>query len=312
RPSGRGDQQRCISGPGLFADLPLSHRQGVAAAMSSEIVKYPMFEDAGLAVNERYKEIQKQGLIRIKLPYGDSCFLATRYDDARTVFGDRRFGRSLGLDRDMPGLFLGALVKDPTLLMNMDPPEHTRLRRLTTGAFSPRRIQELYWLQGIVDELLDDMVAKGPPADFVSIFSSNLPLRVLIRILGVPVAEASEFRRWVDVASSLHVDVETRAELHLRTHDYTKRLIAERRARPTGDLLSALVEARDQGDRLSEEELVSLCVSLWHGGFKTTLWQLGTTMYTLLTHPQYWHELLGNHDLLPAALQQLWRTRPGF
>jgi len=282
-------------------------------AMKDEILKYPMFEDTGLTVNEGYKEIQKQGLIKVKLPFGEPCWLATRYDDVRTVFGDRRFGRSLGLDRDAPGLFPGALVKDPTLLLNMDPPEHTRIRRLTSGAFSPRRIQQMApWVQGLVDVLLDDMVAKGQPADFVSIFSSNLPVRVLLRILGVPEGEANQFRGWVDIGSTLNVDAETRAEAHERTHGYIKGLIAQRRARRSDDLLSALVDARDQGDRLSEEELVSLGVALWHGGFKTTLWQLGTTVYTLLTHRRHWQELLDDRELLPAALEELWRWIPSF
>jgi cytochrome P450 len=170
----------------------------------------------------------------------------------------------------------------------------------------------LDWVQGLVDELLDDMVANGQPADFVAIFSSNLPVRVLLRILGVPDAEASEFRNLVDMASRLDVDAETRAKLHQRTHEYMQRLIAERRAHPGDDLLSALIEARDQGDRLSEEELVSLCVTLWHGGFKTTLWQLGTTLYALLTQRRHWQELLDDRQLLPAALEELWRWIPGF
>ena len=281
--------------------------------MSSEITKYPMFQDTGLSVNEGYKEIQKQGLIKVKLPYGEPCWLATRYADVRTVFGDRRFGRSLGLDKDAPGLWPGALAKDPTLLLNMDPPEHTRIRRLTSEAFSPRRIQQMAgWVQGRVDELLDDMVAKGKPADFVSIFSSNLPVRVLLRVLGVPEAEADTFRSWIDTSSAMDVDAAAREEAQERTHAYIKRHIAQRRARRSDDLLSALVEARDQGNRLSEEELISLCVSLWHGGFKTTLWQLGSTVYTLLTHAQQWQVLLDDRELVPAALEELWRWIPAF
>jgi cytochrome P450 len=281
--------------------------------MSSDIIKYPMFQDTALTVNEGYKEIQKQGLIKVKLPYGEPCWLATRYADVRTVFGDRRFGRVLGLSKDAPGLWPGALTKDPTLLLNMDPPEHTRIRRLTSEAFSPRRIQQMAgWVQGRVDELIDEMVAQGKPADFVSSFTSNLPVRVLLHILGVPEAEADTFRGWIDTSSSIEVDAAAREEAHERSHAYIKKQIAQRRAARSDDLLSALVEARDQGNRLSEGELVSLCVALWHGGFKTTLWQLGSTMYTLLTHPERWQELLDHREQVPAALEELWRWIPSF
>jgi cytochrome P450 len=278
----------------------------------SQVIDYPTFQDTGLAVNERYKEIQKRGLIRVKLPFGEPCWLATRYHDVRTVFGDRRFGRRLGLEKDAPGLFPGALIKDPTLLLNMDPPEHTRVRRLAAGAFAPRRIQQLVWVQALVDELLDDMAAKGPPADFVAIFSEQLPVRVLMRILGVPEGDAAEFRGLVDASSRLDIEKEKRAEIHERIHDFMRRLIAQRRAHPTDDLLSALIEARDEGDRFSEEELVSLAVTLWNGGFKTTLWQLGLTVYTLSTHPRHWQEISGDRQLLPAALEELWRWIPAF
>jgi cytochrome P450 RapN len=281
--------------------------------MKGESVAYPMFEDNGLTVDQRYKEIQKQGLLKVKLPYGEPCWLATRYADVRTVYGDRRFGRVLGLNRDAPGVWPGALAKNPTLLLNMDPPEHTRLRRLTAETFSPRRIERMAgWVQRLVDELLDDMVAQGKPADFVSVFSSNLPVRVLLRILGVPETEAGEFRSMVDRATALDADAQTREEAQQRTVAHIKGLIAERRARHRDDLLSELVDARDQGDRLSEEELISLCMALWHGGFKTTLWQLGKTVYTLLIHPQHWQELLANQELLPAALEELWRWIPSF
>ncbi len=281
--------------------------------MKGESVAYPMFEDNGLTVDQRYKEIQKQGLLKVKLPYGEPCWLATRYADVRTVYGDRRFGRVLGLNRDAPGVWPGALAKNPTLLLNMDPSEHTSLRRLTAETFSPRRIERMAgWVQRLVDELLDDMVAQGKPADFVSVFSSNLPVRVLLRILGVPETEAGEFRSMVDRATALDADAQTREEAQQRTVAHIKGLIAERRARHRDDLLSELVDARDQGDRLSEEELISLCMALWHGGFKTTLWQLGKTVYTLLIHPQHWQELLANQELLPAALEELWRWIPSF
>jgi cytochrome P450 RapN len=285
----------------------------MSGAIAAEIIDYPMFEAEGIVVDARYKAIQQKGLIKIRLPYGEPCWLATRYDDVNLVYDYRLFSRAMGLEHDAPSMSPGDGIKDPTLLLNMDPPEHTRMRRLAAGAFSPQRIQEVAgWVQEIVDELLDNMVAAGKPADFVSIYSYNLSFRVLTRILGIPAADAEQFRIWVEAGSSLDADIETRRESGIRSFAFARQLIQERRRQKSDDLLSVLVEARDEGDRLSEDELTSLAMSLWFGGFKTTLWQLGATLYTLMTHPKHWQELLENPALLPAALTELWRWVPSF
>ena len=281
--------------------------------MTGEIHNYPMFEVKGLDVDERYKDIQKQGLLRIQLPFGEPCWLATRYADARTVWDYKLFSRALGLTHDAPGMFPSKLIKDPALLLNMDPPEHTRIRTLAAMPFAPRRIQEFEgWVQGIVNELLDRMVAAGQPADFVCVYSLNLPLRVLVRILGIPQSDAAEFRKYVDISSAIGIDEQERSRAVERSLEFIGRLVAERRSHAGDDLLSELVHACDEGDRLTEQELVAMALSLWHGGFKTTVWQLGTTLYTLMTHPGHWQELLEKPELLPAALNELWRWIPSF
>lgn len=280
---------------------------------SSEIINYPFVEAAGLDIDPRYKEIQKQGLIKVKLPFGEPCWLATRYADVKLVWDHRYFSRALGLEHDAPGMFPSERIKDPALLLNMDPPEHTRIRTLAGPAFAPRRIHEFEsWIQGYVDELLDDMEAAGQPADFVSIVSYNLPVRVLVRILGIPEEDAAEFREYVDISSSINASEEERTAASAKTFEFIKGLIAERRTNPGDDLLTQLINARDQDDRLSEQELTLLALALWHGGFKTTVWQLGSTMYTLMTHRGHWQELLDDPDLLPAALTELWRWIPSF
>lgn len=281
--------------------------------MESEIVDYPIFKDPALTVNEGYKEVQKKGLIRIKLPYGEPCWLATRYADARAVLGDHRFSRKAGLSRDAPGLMPSALVKDPALLLNQDPPEHSRMRRLAAGPFTRAYVKELEsWAQGVVDELLDDMAAAGPPADFVAMFSSKLSFRVLTGILGIPRDKGGEFRKWVELVSALDSDEQTRRNAAQRTDEFIKSLVAERRVRHGDDLIGALVDARDEGDRLSEEELISLVMQFWVGGFKTTHWQLGSMAYALMTHRERWRELVDDPALVPAALEELWRWIPSF
>jgi cytochrome P450 len=280
----------------------------------SEIIEYPIVPDDALNVDPVYRELQAKGPIKVKLPFGEPCWLATRYQDVKTVYGDRRFGRVLGLDRDAPGVWIGAVMaKDPTLLVNMDPPEHTRLRRLTAGAFSPRRIATLREdVQAMVDNVLDEMVDHGGPADFVSSFARQLPPRVLTLILGVPVAEAQQFRGWVDTLVGFDTEPAARQASQDAVHDYLQTLIAERRSRETDDLLNVLVHARDDEDRLNEEELFNLAMALWLGGLETTVNQLGTTLFALMTHRSHWQDLLDHRDLLPAALEELWRWIPSF
>jgi cytochrome P450 RapN len=143
----------------------------MSGAIADEIIDYPMFETEGVVVDARYKAIQQKGLIKIRLPYGEPCWLATRYDDVNLVYDYRLFSRAMGLEHDAPSMSPGDGIK------------------------APQRIQEVAgWVQEIVDELLDNMVAAGKPADFVSIYSYNLSFRVLTRILGIPAADAEQFR----------------------------------------------------------------------------------------------------------------------
>lgn len=267
-----------------------------------EIMDYPIVQDTALDVSPIYRELQKKPPIRVRLRHGEPAWLATRYDDVRMVYGDRRFSRAAGLEHDPPGMFPGDLVKNPTMLVNMDPPEHTRIRRLASGAFAPPKVARMEsWVQGLVDSLLDEMESMGTTVDFVASFAEQLPVRVLVGILGVAERDGREFRGWIDTMSTVDGDPATKAQARDELQAYIRELIAERRERRTDDLLSDLVAARDEDDRLSEEELQSLCLALWSGGFKTTLMQLGTTFFTLMTHRDHWKEIVDDPDLVPAA-----------
>ena len=284
------------------------------AMKTSEIIEYPVVNDDALDVDPIYKKFQAKGPVMVKLRFGEPCWLATRYEDVRTVYGDRRFGRALGLPRDAPGAWVGAVMaKDPSMLVNMDPPEQSRVRRLTSGAFSPKRIGALRdQVQSMVDELLDEMIDHGGPADFVSMFAYRLPPMVLAVILGVPGSEARQFRSWVDEMTGFDTEPSDRQDIMSSVHEYLTGLIRERRSRETDDLLHVLVHARDDEDRLSEDELYNLALSLWLGGLETTVNQLGTTVFTLMTHRGHWQELVEDRGLLPAAMEELWRWIPSF
>jgi cytochrome P450 RapN len=279
---------------------------------SADLVKYPMFDNVGLEIDERYKAIQAEGLIKVQLPHGEPCWLATRYHDVRTVYGNS-FNRRTSLERDAPGMFPSYVMRDPAMLVNMDPPEHTRLRRLAAGAFTVARIQKMQnSIQGFADELLDAMEASGKPADFVAHYSRHLPVLVLLEMLGIPRELGYEFRDEIEISSDHSLSDQERKAANERTFAFVRRLIAERRKNVTHDLLSELVQATDGSDKFSEAELVNLSFALWHAGFKTTWWQLGSTLYTLMTQRRLWEELRSDPALLQPALVELWRWIPNF
>jgi cytochrome P450 RapN len=278
---------------------------------TTELPSYPFVAADGLTVDPLYRDLQSKGPIQVKFPYGEPCWLATRYEDCKMVYGDRRFGRRLGLEHDMPGMFPGELIKNPDMLVNMDPPEQTRLRRLASGAFSPSRVAKLEeWIQSVVDQLWDDMEAAGPGADFMVHFAPRLPFFVMSGILGIHDDEAEHFAKMIDTVVGMDVTREARAEAHHDVQEFLLRMIAERRAHESDDLLSVLVHARDDDDRLSEAELQGLALALWLGGLDTTHHEVGSMVYTLMTHPAQWQELRDDPSVLGAGLEELWRWIP--
>jgi cytochrome P450 RapN len=279
-------------------------------AVTTDVLEYPFVQENGLEVDPIYRRLQRNGPVRVQMAYGGPCWLATSYEDVRTVHVDRRFSKAAGIGRDIPRRE-GMLSTDPSLLANMDPPEHTRLRKLASGAFSPARMRDLRgWVAGMVDELLDAMIEQGAPGDFYEAVARGVPNAVVTGILGVPRDEVPLFRGWIDRMLALNTSLEDRAQAQNQLAAYVVGLVADRRRHPTDDLLSVLVHARDQDDRLTEQELVMLCVSLFLGGFETTVSQLSSSVYVLLSERRLWEELMGDPDMMPNALEELWRWIP--
>jgi cytochrome P450 len=301
-----------VSPGGGFATTNTAGERHVSTP-TQETIEYPIERYDDLTVDQRYLDLQAQGPVRAKLPYGEPCWVATRYDDVKVVYGDKRFGKAYGVGRDTPRMFPMHVADDPTLLANMDPPDHTRVRRLTLGAFSASRTESLRgWVEGLADELLDDMAAGDQPADWEKVYAWELPLRVLTGILGVSRDEVPMFKGWIDELVGFDTAPERRGEVHHSLIGYIRGLIEQRRAAPTEDLLSVLVQARDADDRLSEDELVNMSMVLFLAGFETTAAQIGSTVYALMTHRDRWDELVAHPALLPPALEELWRWVPAF
>jgi cytochrome P450 RapN len=281
--------------------------------VDDEVVRYPFDNRDDLTIDPRYLALHERGPFKAQLLYGEPVWVATRYEDVKTIYTDKRFVRELGVGRDVPKMWPVDIGQDTSIIAYMDPPRHTRIRRLALPAFSAARTRSMQpWVQGLVDETFDELRGSDGPADWVSAFAWPLPLKVATGILGVSREDAVTFRGWIDEVVGLHTEPARRGEVHGLLVDYVRARIAERREHPTDDLLSVLVHAREDDDQFTEEELVSLSLTLFLAGFETTAAQLGSTMFVLLSRPELWQELCEDPDLLPNALEELWRWIPQF
>ena len=271
---------------------------------------YP-FEAQKLDVDPRYATLRREKpLSRVQLPYGEPVWLATGYDDAKVVLSDRRFSRAAAVGRDQPRA--RPYPAGAGTMISLDPPEHSRLRRLVTKAFTARRIEALRpRVQQTADDLVNAMLDRGAPAELVEDFALPLPITVICELLGVPVEDRGRFRLWSDAfLSTTKFTLEEVTEYRSRLRAYITGLIAQRREAPRDDLLSALVAARDDEDRLSEEEMLSMAETILVAGHETTATQIPNSVYTLLTHPEQLAALRADLDLIPRAVEELLRFVP--
>ncbi|MFC9859328.1 MULTISPECIES: cytochrome P450 [unclassified Streptomyces] len=271
---------------------------------------YPFNTAEGLQLAEEYERVrERSGLLRVQMPYGEPAWLVTRYADARLVLGDQRFSRAAGAAHDEPRQSEG---RRDSGILSMDPPGHTRLRSLVAKAFTVRQIEKLRpQVKELTASLLDGMEAAGPPADLVDGFALPLPVAVICRMLGVPEADRPRFRVWSD--NALSTSSLTAAEFDASREElrsYMGELINLHREDPQDDLMTALIEARDGGERLTELELIDLCVAILVAGHETTASQIPNFVLTLLDHPDQMDQLRAHPELIPGAVEELLRFVP--
>ncbi|HEX5116806.1 MAG TPA: cytochrome P450 [Pseudonocardiaceae bacterium] len=255
--------------------------------------------------------LRQRGLVRSPL----GVFAAADHATVASILRDRRFSSSPVHQRgyrppsyppDDPRAEL------PTShLLTMDPPDHTRLRRLVAGAFTPTAVAGLEpWIRDVVVRLL--AAADGAVGfDLIDALAFPLPIAVICHLLGVPAEDQARFRAWgQDVAATL--DPQTAATAQTRAAElaltgYLRDLVRERRADPDDSILSALITAEDEGDRLSSGEVVSTALLLLIAGFETTVNLIGNGTVALLGDPDGWHRLRREPALIPAAIDEMLR-----
>jgi cytochrome P450 len=195
-------------------------------------------------------------------------------------------------------------------LLTRDGEDHRRLRRLVAKAFTPRMVEQLRpRIQAIADELLDATEEPGA-MDLVDDYAFPLPIIVIAELLGIPPEDRDRFRTWSNtfVLPALTPELQEQARLHTDEFiAYLDDLFAARRAEPGDDLLSALVQAEDAGDHLSQNELYSMAVLLIIAGHETTVSLITNSVLALLTHPAALAEVRSDPALLPSTIEELLR-----
>ncbi|SDJ36218.1 cytochrome P450 [Nonomuraea jiangxiensis] len=254
---------------------------------------------------------EREPLGKVRLPSGDTAYLTTTYEDAILVLSDPRFSRELGYP-GAPRMFRGFTVAEaPGILTSMDPPEHTRLRRLLSGVFMPRQVNG--WrprLRALTGELID---ALPEEFDFLHEFAFPLPVQVVCDIMGVPGIDVVRVRAWSDaMLSTSGLSEEAKLAAAGEFHAYMAEVVAAHRADPGDGLLAAMIHARDGEDRLSEKELVRNALGLFLAGHETTGSVLARSIVRLLDPRDTYDRLAARPDLVPGTVEELLRLeQPG-
>lgn len=246
-----------------------------------------------------------------------------RYDDVLRIANDHATFSSEGRRRVLGEEDQAAI---PPSIISMDPPRHRQFRNLVTQAFTPRAVAQLApRITAIANELLDRVIPTGA-MDVIDDLARPLPVIVIAELLGIPVEDRPRFKRWAD---TLLAEDDEGGEAGKRTSDigddrlrraarqaldemraYFEPILAERRRRPRHDLISDLLAAEVDGQRLAEDELIGFCTLLLIAGHITTTNLLGNAMVCLDEHPGALASLLREPVLVPSAVEEVLRWRP--
>jgi pimeloyl-[acyl-carrier protein] synthase len=243
-------------------------------------------------------------------------WFVTGYEEVSRLLTDQRFGEAAGrggrirlsrTTREGPHQLLGRV----DTMLSVDPPEHTRLRRLVSKAFTPRSMQKMRpHIQKIMDELLDGVAGRAE-FDLVSEVSWPLPIIVIAEMLGIPREDRERFKRWSDaMVATLGGDYSSLDEARRSNEElveYVSGVIAQRRKEPRDDLISRLVAAEESGQKLTEDEMLGTIALLLVAGNETTTHLISNGMLLLLHHPDEVARLRADTSLLPSAVDEMLR-----
>ncbi|SEA24575.1 Cytochrome P450 [Thalassobacillus cyri] len=253
-----------------------------------------------------YKELRKDDPV---FAMSENSWIVTKYEHVKELL------KSPSFIKDQSKFFSGDHAEDHLgeidaifrhMMLDVDPPNHTRLRKLVQPYFNPRTIKGLEpRIREIADDLLTDMKKKGSPIDLLNDYAFPLPIIVISELLGVPAEDRNKFRKWSNTilaaADNLATDFVEDVEAFIT---YLTHLFEERKTYPKDDLISKLLQAEEEGEKLNKDELYSMIVLLIIAGHETTVNLITNTMYALFEHPAQLEKLKTDLSLVESAIEE--------
>jgi unspecific monooxygenase len=266
-----------------------------------------------------YAELRARGRVHYYEPTNQ--WLVPHHADVSALLRDRRLGRTyqhrftheeFGRTAPPPEHEPFHVLNDHGML-DLEPPDHTRIRRLVSKAFTPRTVEQLKpYVAGLAGELVDGLVERGG-GDLLTEVAEPLPVAVIAEMLGIPESDRAPLRPWsADICGmyELNPSQETAARAvraSVEFSEYLTELIAARRKEPGDDLISGLIAAHDEGDRLTEQEMISTAVLLLNAGHEATVNATVNGWWALFRNPEQLAALRADHSLIPSAIEELMR-----
>ncbi len=253
---------------------------------------------------------ERSGAHRVAFPGGLDGWMVTGYEEGRAALADPRLRKASANETYLRKAGGGSSTAGGSLtahMLNSDPPDHTRLRKLVHKAFTARRVEALRpRIEEIATELLDDMSVRDE-ADLVASYALPLPIKVICELLGVPPEDRALFHSRGRMLMETDRDKEAFLSALRQMADHLTALVRSKRESPADDLLSALVQAQDDGDLLSDQEITSMAFLLIVAGHETTVNLIANGTYALLRHPEQLAALRADPSLLPGAIEEFLR-----
>lgn len=275
-----------------------------------QVLSYPIPSEAALEPPAEWGRLRQQcPVARVSLPSGDEASLLTRYDDVKQVLSDSRFTRKGGARisaNESGGVFNSEMAR--SLPQSGEP--HLRWRRMISKWFTAKRMAALRpGIEAMAEELIDDMVEHGHPADLKASLGFPLPVYVICDLLGVPSADRDRFAHWSDAL--LNLTRYEQAEIDEAERDFIEYMsahVATKRGEPGEDLLSELIMGTDSaGEAMSDSTLVATGQGLLIAGHETTANMIGKMVGMLLADRRHWEQLLADPSLVRPAVEEVLR-----
>lgn len=280
--------------------------------MTQEQLRYPIPSEAALEPPAEWARLREQcPVMPVTLPSGDEAALVTRYADVRAVLSDPRFTRPVGKGARVADVESGGVFNsEMATVLPQEGDAHLRWRRMIGKWFTAKRMNALRpAIEAMAEQLVDEMVKQGAPADLKASVGFPLPVWVICDLLGVPDTDRDRFAHWSDMLLSMtRFTQEEMAASQAEFNAYMAGHVAAKRAAPGDDLLSALIGETDvDGNPLSDKVLIATGIGLLVAGHETTANMIGKMVAMLLADRSRWEALLADPALVRTAVEEALR-----